>query len=374
MHTSRKKIPRARTAPDYVFIAIVGLLTIFGLVILASASSDLAKTRFGDSYYYLTHQLLYGLSFGIAGFVAGSLIYHGRLERLAMILLALNVVALILVFTPLGFGAKGASRWLSLGGASIQPGEFAKLTFIVYLAAWISRKSASRTKSVAEGLIPFLLMTGVTLFLILIQPAMTTALILGVAAVATYFASGARISFIAIILLAGILGATLLVYLAPYRFERVLSFFNPERDVLGESYHQNQALIAMGSGGATGVGYGKSTTKLNYLPEPIGDSIFAVIGEELGFVGTTVVILCFGVLVWRGFVIAHHAAYTFGKALTIGFTTIIGLQAFINMAAISGLIPLTGVPLPFVSYGGTALATFLTMSGIIVNVSRYRNG
>ena len=174
MRTSRKKAPKVRTAPDYVFITVVGLLTIFGLVILASASSDLAKTRFGDSYFYLSHQLLYGLSFGIAGFIAGSLIYHGRLERWAMLLLGINIIALLLVFSPLGLETKGASRWLSIGGASFQPGEFVKLTFIVYLAAWISKKSAPRTKSITEGLIPFLLMTGVTLFLIVIQPATTT--------------------------------------------------------------------------------------------------------------------------------------------------------------------------------------------------------
>ena len=151
-----------------------------------------------------------------------------------------------------------------------------------------------------------------------------------------------------------------------------MSFINPQGDPLDASYHQNQALLALGSGGVTGIGYGRSVTKFDFLPEPIGDSIFAVIGEELGFAATIGILLCFAVLVWRGFAIARSVSDSFGTALALGFTSIIGMQALINMSAISGLIPLTGLPLPFISYGGTALAVFLTMSGIMVNISKYR--
>ncbi len=366
------KTPKPRTNPDYAFIIVVGLLTIFGLVMLTSASSDLAKAKFGDSYHYLRHQLLYGLSFGIAGFLACSFIYYGRLRKWAPLFLALTVAALLIVFSPFGVTAKGAARWIDVGVGSFQPAEFAKLSFILYIAAWLGKNSSSRTKTFIEGLLPFILITGVVSFLIFIQPATTTAVIILAGALATYFAAGARMSFVPITLVLGIAAVALLIYVTPYRLERVTTFLNPAANTLDESYQQTQAKQALGSGGVTGVGYGQSTTKLNYLPEPVGDSIFAVIGEELGFVGTSLVVLAFLTLIFRGLAIARSAPDAFGKAVTVGFTTIIGFQAFIHMAAISGLIPLTGVPLPFVSFGGTALATFLTMSGIIVNVSKYR--
>jgi len=172
-------------------------------------------------------------------------------------------------------------------------------------------------------------------------------------------------AFVGIILFAA------LVYSRPYLRERVVTFLNPETDLLGTGYHIDQAKLAIGSGGITGVGFGQSTTKLHYLPEPIGDSIFAIIAEELGFIGATLFLFTFLAFVWRGFRIAKRATDNFGKLVATGFTSIIGLQAFVNIAAISGLIPLTGVPLPFISFGGTALAVFLTMSGVVVNISKH---
>jgi cell division protein FtsW len=186
-----------------------------------------------------------------------------------------------------------------------------------------------------------------------------------------YFMAGARMSFLIIAVLIAAITVSLLVYFTPYRFKRVLAFINPEIDPLGSSYHINQAKIAIGAGGLFGVGFGQSTTKLKFLPEPIGDSIFAVIAEELGFVGAVAVVLAFLIFVWRGLRIAKGAPDTFSRVLTAGFVSVIGLQAFVNIAAISGLIPLSGVPLPFISYGGTALAVFLTIAGIIANISKY---
>ncbi len=365
-----KIFSRRASAPDYVFAGLVVALTVFGLVMLTSASSDLAEARFGDSFYYLNHQVLNGLLVGVIGFLVGSFLYYRKWEKLAVPLLVLNIVLLALVFTSFGITAKGASRWVDIGGFSLQPAELLKLTFFVYLAAWFS-KSGERGKRFLTGFLPFMILVGVIILLIVFQPSTTTAAIIFAAALATYFTAGGRLSFlVAAVLLVG-LGLSILVYFTPYRMERITTFLNRDADNLEEGYHISQSLIAIGSGGWFGTGFGQSATKLRYLPEPIGDSIFAVIAEELGFVGASALVLAFLFLILRGLHIARAAPDNFGRLLTTGFITLLGIQAFINIAAVSGLIPFTGVPLPFISFGGTALAVFLTMSGIIVNVSRY---
>ncbi|MFB6212511.1 MAG: putative lipid II flippase FtsW [Candidatus Magasanikbacteria bacterium] len=366
-----KKAPKPKSEPDYTLITLIAILTIFGLVMLASASSDIAKMKFGNSYFYITHQLIYGLSIGLIGFFVGSTVYYQRWKKVSVLLLVLNIIALILVFTPIGVSAQGATRWLNIGGVSFQPGEALKISFLIYLSAWISKRK-KRSKSFTKGLLPFSILTGGVVFLLLAQPSTGTAAIIFGTSLVVYFISGAKAKFVTSLILIALVAFAGLVYTSPYRMERIKTFLNPTKEKLESSYHINQALTAIGSGGITGVGYGQSTTKINYLPEPIGDSIFAVIAEELGFAGSFALILMFGILVWRGIKIARKVPDSFGKLLTVGFATLIGFQAFVNIGAISGLIPLTGVPLPFISYGGTALAVFLTMSGIMVNVSRYR--
>ena len=356
---------------DLVFIVIVLLLTIFGLVMLTSASSDLAKKDFGDSYYYLKHQITNGLIFGIVGFFLAFFIPLKYWEKFALPLLIVNIIFLILVFTPFGLEIKGSERWLSFGFFSFQPGELMKFTFILFLASWVSRNQA-RSKTVAKGLLPFLLFLGVVLGLLVLQPSTTIAVIIFLTSLIAYITAGARARFIAITLLLAVVMFVGLIFVTPYRMERVKTFFDGGSDPLGATYHINQAQQAIGSGQLDGVGFGKSTTKLKYLPEPIGDSIFAVIAEEFGFIGSMAVLFGFLVFLGRGFMIARRSPDNFSKILTTGFVSLIGIQAFINIGAISGLLPLTGVPLPFISYGGTALAVFLTMSGIIGNISRYR--
>lgn len=358
------------SAPDYVFIGLVAVLAIFGLVMLTSASSDLAEARFGNSFYYLNHQILNGLIAGVIGFLVGAFTYYRTWERLAIPLLIITIILLILVFTPFGLTTKGASRWISIGGFSLQPAEILKLTFFVYLAAWLA-KSGERSKKLLTGFLPFMILVGAIIMLIVFQPSTTTAAIIFASALATYFTAGGKVSFLALAVLLAGLGLSILVYFTPYRLQRITTFLNPEANELGEGYHLNQSLNAIGSGGWFGVGYGQSTTKLRSLPEPIGDSIFAVIAEEFGFVGALFLVIVFLVLVLRGLGIARAAPDNFGRLLVTGFITLIGIQAFVNIGAVSGLIPFTGVPLPFVSFGGTALATFLTMSGIMINVSRY---
>lgn len=358
--------------PDYVLILTVIFLVIFGLVMLTSASSDLGKIKFNDSYYYLKHQLTNGLIAGLIGFSAGFFIYYRQLEKWAPFLLIINVIFLLLIFSPLGYSSgTEAERWLNLGLFSFQPSEVLKLTFLAYLAAWLAKNNA-RSKSFYEGFLPFLIISGIIAVLVFFQPATTTAVIILATSLLVYFSAGAKWRFVIALIILGLTALAIIIYLTPYRLERIIGYLNPEADPLGTTYQINQSLIAIGSGGLTGVGYGQSTTKVNYLPEAIGDSIFAVIAEELGFIGSIALIGLFFVLIWRTLIIAKKSPDVFGRSFAIGFASLIGLQAFINIGSATGLLPFTGIPLPFISFGGTALAVFLTMAGIVVNISKYR--
>ena len=357
--------------PDFLLIVFIFIIIAFGLVMLASASSDLAKMEFGNSYFYLNHQLLYGLLPGLIGFFIASNIYYQNYKKLITPLFIVNIIMLILVFSPLGVTSGGASRWLNFGFI-FQPSEFLKISFIVYIAAWLSGNE-KRKNSFLGGFVPFLAICGLVSILLIIQPSTSIVAILMLSALIVYFVSGAKVSYIlGAMVLAAILFAGFL-YLTPdsYRTQRIMSFIDPNQNVLGASYHINQSLIAIGSGNIFGVGYGESTTKIRYLPEPIGDSIFAVISEELGFIGGIALILCFLILITRIFILAKRCSDRFAQLILVGFGSLIGIQVFVNIGAISGLIPLTGMPLPFISYGGTALAVFMIISGIIVNITKH---
>lgn len=352
-----------------IIIACTLLLVVFGLVMLASASSYLGKERYDDSYYYLKHQLLFGLTAGLAGFGLGFFIPLRWFRRLAVILLLANVVMLALVFTPLGFGTDRADRWLSLGGITFQPSEFLKITYILYIAAWLSGPE-HRRKNFLTGFFPFALVSGIVAALLIFQPATSTVVIILASAVAIYFISGARISYILLLGLIGLLALALLVYITPYRKARILNYLNPNANTESGNYQLQQAKNAIESGGLFGVGYGQSTTKIGVLPEPIGDSIFAVIGEELGFVGSVSLVGLFGVLVVEMMLLSRRRQNRFTTLALTGFASVIGLQTFTHIGSNIGLIPLTGVPLPFVSYGGSALVVFLTMAGMAANAGK----
>lgn len=357
---------------DYIFLSCVIILTVFGLAMLSSASSDTGKIKFNDTYYYLKHQIVYGLSLGVLGFLFASNFYYQNWKKISVYLLVINIIFLILVFTPLGVSHKGASRWLNIGYFSFQPAELLKVFFIVYFAAWLGDKKRDRHKSFSKGLIPFIALLGLLGALILLQPATTVFIIIIGSALVVYFISGMKLSYLFLIMLVGAAILGLAIYATPYRYERIKSFFIEDISKENSSLYQiNQAKMAISSGGLFGVGFGKSTTKYRYLPESIGDSIFAVIAEEFGFAGSLLLISTFVVLVGRGAWIARKCGDQFGRLAAAGLVSVIAIQAFIHIAAISGLIPLTGVSLPFISYGGTALAVFLTMSGIVVNISKY---
>lgn len=365
------KVIKSGHHPDYFLMVLTVLLTVFGLVILASASSELGKLKFDDPYYYFKHQLIYGLSVGIVGFIVGIKFRYQLWKRAALVLLLLNIALLMLVFSGFGRAAGGASRWLQLGPISFQPSELLKITFIIYLAAWLSNPKMNRVKDIWGGLLPFFVICGIVGGLLALQPATSTVMILLTSGGIVYFLSGAPFRFIFAVGLIAAMALGVLIWSTPYRWERIVNFLNPEKDVLGLGYQREQTLIAIGSGGVWGMGYGKSTSKATTLPTPVDDSIFAVAAQELGFVGASTLAILFGLMVFRLFWLAKSLRDPFGHLVLAGFGSIIALQSLVNMMAISGLIPLTGIPLPFISYGGTALAVFLTMSGIALNVSKY---
>ena len=366
------KFRKAGHAPDYIFLALIFVISVFGLVMLTSASSELGKVNFDNPYYYVEHQIIYGFGIGIAGFIAASFLYYRAYQKLALLLLVLNIILLALVFTDFGHTAGGAGRWLNIGPITFQPAEILKLTYIMYLAAWLGNTSKGRGKNFFEGFVPLAIVSAVIAGLLVAQPSTSTVAILLAAGAAVYFVGGARWKYIAIGGLLGAVALAALIFLTPYRLSRIVSFFNPaENSESTTGFHIGEALNSIGSGGVFGLGYGKSPIKAARLPASVNDSIFAIIASEFGFVGAGLLAALFCFLTLRIFWIAKNLRDRFGQYLLIGFGCIMGIQAFVNMAAISSLIPLTGVPLPFISYGGTALAVFLTMAGIITNISKY---
>ncbi len=362
---------RSARSPDYFFLAVLVVLILFGLVMLASASSDLGKTQFNNTYYYLEHKILFGLTLGALGFCTGYFVNYQKFKKIAFVLLLISLATLVLVFTPLGTTVNNTSRWLRFGPLSFQPAELVKLTYLIYLAAWLSNPKFKRATDFQSGLLPFLVITGIIAGLLILQPATSTVVILLLSGLAVYFVDGAPIRYIALMVAVAVLAIGAVILATPYRRARILGYLNQNANTQGQNYQVNQGLIAIGTGGLWGVGYGQSATKTSYIPDPIDDSIFAIIAEELGFAGAASLMALFCMYTFRLFWIAKKTTDKFGRLLLIGFGTVIGLQAFVNMAAISGVIPLTGVPLPFISYGGTAFAVFLTMSGVALNISKY---
>lgn len=348
---------------DILLLIPTVFLTFFGLFMIYDASSYVAFRDFGDKYNYVKDQSFWVL-FGILSLSFFSFFDYKRLYNLALPILIVSILLLLMVFIPgLGMEINGARRWVNFGFFVLQPAEFLKLGFAVYLAAWFSNKERGRLPA-------FLLLIGFVVGLIMLQPHMGASMIVIAEAMAIYFLSGAPLkSFLMLIPVVG-LGGVLLIILEPYRAARLATFLDPNQSIQGASYHVRQILIALGTGGLTGVGLGNSLQKFAYLPENTTDSIFAIIAEEIGFIGSVFIILLFLLIVWRGFYIAVHAKDLFGKLLAGGIATFIGMEIFINLASQTALLPLTGIPLPFISYGGSALIINLAAIGILINIGR----
>lgn len=322
-----------------------------------------ALSTFGDKYHYFKEQLQWFiLALGVLTFF--SFFDYHKLYNFAVPLLLATLLALVAVFIPqVGVKTLGASRWLHIGFINFQPTELSKIALIIYFSSWFSFKEKGRFLS-------FLILTFLVVGLIILEPDLGTAGIISVIAIILYFLSGAPI-WQFFLLVPGVLGAGgVLAVFSPYRFKRILTFINPNFDPQGTSYHLRQILLALGSGGILGVGLGQSRQKFAYLPEATTDSIFAIVGEELGLIGATILILLFFLIFLRGFKIAMNASDKFGKLLAAGFTSCLILQALVNFSAMVALVPLTGIPLPFMSYGGSNLLVSFAMIGILVNISK----
>lgn len=355
---------------DRKFILAILILLGIGLLMIASAGVSYGMARFNDAYYFFKQQLL-GLGIGLLFLFLFQRVDYHVWKRFVVPIFFVALGLLVLVFIP-GFGTKvyGAARWVQFGPISFQPSEVMKLSIILYLAAWLSNKDKKRAADFFEGLVPFLAILSVVSFLIIKQPDTGTLGLILAISLAIFFASGASLSHIFALFIGGLSFLVILIKVAPYRMQRFFVYLNPEYDPQGFGYQITQALLAIGSGGIFGMGLGQSRQKFNYLPEPVTDSIFAILGEEFGLVGAIVVIVLFLFVAWRGFAIASHSPDQFGKLVAVGIVSWIVFQAFINMMAISGLIPLTGIPLPFISYGGTSLAVLLAAVGILLNISK----
>ena len=356
---------------DKTLLYIIFALLAFGLVMIASAGIAYSRSRFGDPYFFFKHQLFYGVLPGLLILYVVQKIDYNYWKKISFPLFISSVVFLILVFIP-GIGTKiyGANRWIQLGSFSFQPSEMLKLSLVLYLAAWLESRN-ERVKDFYEGLVPFLAIIALVSFLLEKQPDMGTLGVIILIAISIFFVSGAKISHLVLIGASGLAALLLLIKMEAYRMNRFLVFLHPEVDPRGIGYQINQALLAIGSGGIFGLGLGHSFQKFNYLPEPVGDSIFAIIGEELGLVGAMALVILFIFFALRGLRIAKNIEDTFARLVVCGIVAWVAAQAFINISAISGLIPLTGIPLPFISYGGTSLIFLMVAMGILLNISKH---
>ncbi len=358
--------------PDKFLLFLVIILISLGLFIFFSASLGLLArdgARFGS---VLSSQIGLGLIIGgIWSFIVSTIDYKfwGR-KSFWVFLLAICLT--LAVFIPgVGFSHGGAKRWLSIGNYwTLQPAEFLKIAYIIYLATWIASVK-NKVSSFKYGFLPFVVITLIPVGILLAQPDTGTVLLIGFTGLVMYFTAGGNLKHIFLIVLLGLILGAGLIFTRPYLMDRVKTFINPASDSLGSGYQIRQSLIAIGSGGISGKGFGQSVQKFKYLPEPIGDSIFAVAGEEFGFWGTTLLVILFSLFIIRGVQLSYLVQDTFGGLLMLGLVIIIGAQSFFNMGAMLGIFPLSGLPLIFISHGGTALFFSLFAIGIMLNISRH---
>lgn len=356
---------------DYILLGLTGLLLITGLAVLWSASTAEAKQTFGDTNYYIIHQLTRGVLVGLIAMYFFSKFDYHRLKKPAGIFVVGALLLLLALKIPgLGLTANGATRWIDLGPVLFQPSEFAKLALIIYLAAWTGNHNRAGTNNFWSSIFPPLLLVGMMASLIIFQPDLGTALAIISITGVMLFVGGARLKYLLWSAGVGILAVITVIIFEPYRMRRITAFLNPEADTLGVSYQINQALIAIGSGGLFGYGYGLSRQKHFYLPEAINDSIFAVMAEELGFFRVSLIIVLFTAFVVKGIQISLRAPDSFGKMLAIGLTSLFAVSLLINIGAILGLIPLTGIALPLFSYGSSAMIVNLAAIGILLNIAK----
>jgi len=356
---------------DQVLLWTVLAILVVGLLSLSSASSVLAYQRFENNYYYFLRQLMYGVGLGVIFMYFFSRFDYHKLQKWAPLTVLGGMALLVLVLIPgIGLKVANARSWIDFGAFLFQPVEFVKIAMILYLASWYDKRQ-HHIDNLYYGYLPALLIAGVTAGLVLLQPDVGSMIVLGMIVATMFFIGGVKLRYIAATVGFGLLVLWILIMAEPYRMERFMSFSDPSRDTAGTSYQLNQSLIGIGSGGLWGVGFGQSRQKYSYLPEPMGDSIFSIMSEELGFARMVLILGLFLTFAFRGFQVARRTTDTFGKLVAGGITAWIVLQALLNIGGITGVIPLTGVPLPLISYGSTSLAITMGALGILFNISRY---
>ncbi len=357
--------------PDKVLLVTVFIIIGVGLIMLSSASVVVSQEHYGNSYGYFFHQLIYGVGIGLIVFLFCKKINYQIWQKISLLIFLVVIGLLILVFVPeLSVSHGGASRWIDLKVFSFQPSEIAKLGIIIFLSAWLAKPKDQAT-SFFKTTIPFIGIMVLIASLLIPQPDLSTLIVILSTSFILFFLSGIKFNQVILVGLLGIVGIFGLIKFAPYRMSRLITFMNPDLDPLGTGYQIKQSLLAIGSGGIFGVGLGHSRQKYNYLPSPASDSIFAIGAEELGFLGATVLIALFIILAIRGLKIAKYSPNKFSYLTAAGISSWFVVQAFINIAAIINLIPLTGITLPFISYGSSSLISCLAGAGILINISKY---
>jgi len=357
------------TPPDTLLFFSVAALVAIGLVMVFSASSAVALVEHHDVAYYAKRQIAWLIVGLVIAFVVYRLDYH-VLKRWAPWVLVFSILSLLAVLVPhVGFSVNGARRWIGASAVSFQPSEFAKLGMVVYLAAMLATRG-ERIVSLVKGLFPLCIPVAIMAVLVLKEPDMGTASLLVMIAFAMFFAAGARLAHLFAILLATTPAVIVEVLASPYKRERIFAFLNPWKDPQNAGFHIVQSLLALGSGGLFGVGLGDSRAKFFYLPEQYTDFIFSILGEELGLIGALAVVILFIVFGYRAIKIAIAAPDRFGFFLAIGCASIVVIQAFVNIGVVTSSWPVTGVPLPFISFGGSSLIVNLVAVALIANVGR----
>lgn len=354
---------------DFPLFIVILILLAIGINMVFSASMYEDRQFYSDSFYHLKRQLIWA-ALGIGAMIFTSNFDYRKLKNRKLINLGMIVSIALLIIVLFMPDKKGASRWIGIGSLGIQPSELAKIMLIVYLSDNISRKG-ERIKSFIQGVIPVLIVGGLFAGLIIIEPNMSTAVIVMAVSVIMLFVGGAKINHLLGIFVLGVSLAVIAIAIEPYRMARFTGFINPWADPLDTGYQAIQSLYALGAGGPFGMGFGMSRQKQYYIPEAQNDFIFSIIGEELGFLGIAVVILLFAFLVWRGLKIALNCKDKFGSLIATGITALIAVQSSINFLVVSSSMPITGVTLPLISYGGSSLLFTMASLGLLLNISRY---
>jgi cell division protein FtsW len=368
--------PLRRGTPDFMLLFMTFSLIAFGLLMVYSASSMSASLHHGDSLYFIKRQAI-AVALGLVLMMFFMNLHYNKLKKWAVPLFLLVLIMLFLVLI-IGVKFNGARSWFELGPLNLQPAEIAKLTLIIYLSALIHKKG-ERFYEFKKGLLPTLIIIGLYCALIMLQPDFGSTVVLGLIAALVILVGGANLKHFFSLSFCGVLLASLVVlvpYLkdqSTYRSDRISAFLDPWADPLGSGYHITQSLMAFGHGGISGAGFGQSIQKLGFLPSPHNDFIFAIIGEELGFIGSSLFLLFYLLFLWRGILISLRCKDSFGSLVGVGIMGMIGIQALINLGGVTNTIPLTGVTLPFISYGGSSILILMASIGIVLGLSREQN-